>query len=198
MPESDRDKSAADDSSSRAHGKFRLEPLEPRVLLSGDSVVAVVAYQALLQAQTNDGSDGPTAIVEQLDDSTNSESRSADRGGNSTAANNAGPTVSWPESWQVKAADKQESEPDSAAAGGLDALVSRLENSDSADSQLIQLAAAQSDIAPQNAGVSDTYSSPVEAGGEAIIAASLMLTPPATGPPEIGRASCRERVSPRV
>ena len=195
-PESKLDKSAVGGTSSQAHGKFRLEPLEPRVLLSGDSVVAVVAYQALLQAQTNDGSAGPTAIVEQLDANTDTESFAADRGVDVATSTNPDPSVAWPASWQnstaaqqVSGAADQETNPRSMLADGFERLASDSSNTNSQGSQIAQVAPAETYAAPQNEPDSHGYSMPVNQADEAAIFGSATVTPPATGPPASDQAT---------
>ena len=47
---------SAGEARGQAHGKFRMEPLEPRVLLSADPLAVVVAGQALLDATANTSS----------------------------------------------------------------------------------------------------------------------------------------------
>ncbi|MBK8118794.1 MAG: LEPR-XLL domain-containing protein [Sulfuritalea sp.] len=74
LPEAGSESSVPAEGNLHAHGKFRLEALEPRVLLSGDSMVAAVAYQALLDAEAKGASVGVTAIVEQLDAEASAES----------------------------------------------------------------------------------------------------------------------------
>ena len=49
-----------------AHGKFRLEPLEPRVLLSADPLAVAVIGQALVDAASNPDSGAANAVVLQL------------------------------------------------------------------------------------------------------------------------------------
>ena len=64
-----------------SHGKFRLEPLEPRVLLSADPLVVAVIGQALIDAATSPDNAAANTLVLQLnagqsDDATAAESGS--------------------------------------------------------------------------------------------------------------------------
>ncbi|MBK9021682.1 MAG: LEPR-XLL domain-containing protein [Sulfuritalea sp.] len=98
-PEVDSGKSSADGSGLHSHGKFRLEPLEPRVLLSGDSIAVAIGYQALLNSGADDTGNPLTAIVETTKSDTVSASTSADGSDETSVASGSKVSVAWSDSW---------------------------------------------------------------------------------------------------
>ncbi|MGD8875225.1 MAG: LEPR-XLL domain-containing protein, partial [Gammaproteobacteria bacterium] len=79
--------------------KFRLESLEPRLLLSGDPVLAELARWAENDGSTSDAEE--LAVIFQEIDQTSAADISAGNG--SGEATRAGLTVAWPEGWEVPA-----------------------------------------------------------------------------------------------
>ena len=105
------------DSDSQARGRFRLEPLEPRVLLSGDSIVAVIASQSVLQTEAGNGD--ATAIIEQVDAGAGDGSSGFSER-NSTAVGAPNPSVAWTGSWVVGAAEDANADEESALSASLE------------------------------------------------------------------------------
>ncbi|MFH1044601.1 MAG: LEPR-XLL domain-containing protein, partial [Pseudomonadota bacterium] len=98
-----------------AHGKFRLEPLEPRVLLSGDTPLVSEVYRSLLEDEANGVSAAGNVNVEQIDAATSAQITAAGGGDCCGAQAETIPSVAWPESWQPTAAGESASSADPAA-----------------------------------------------------------------------------------
>ena len=93
---------ASNDARRASKGKFLLEPLEPRVLLSADSIFGEV-YRTLLEDEGQNTGAEFAVIVEEIDAATSAEIAAADGADCGIAATDSGPTVDWPEGWQVGA-----------------------------------------------------------------------------------------------
>jgi len=97
-----------------SHSKFLLEPLEPRVLLSADSIVGEV-YRSLLDDEARGPGADFAVIVEEIDAATSAEITAADGNGFGSAASETSPTVAWPEGWQAGALEDSAGTSDSAS-----------------------------------------------------------------------------------
>ncbi|HEU4646005.1 MAG TPA: LEPR-XLL domain-containing protein, partial [Burkholderiales bacterium] len=82
------------------HGKFLLEPLEPRVLLSADSILGEV-YRSLLDDEARAEGAEFAVIVQEIDAATSAEISAADGNGFGSAQEQIAPSVAWPEGWQT-------------------------------------------------------------------------------------------------
>src|SRR5688572_24800208 len=102
------------DARSSSHGKFLLEPLEPRVLLSADSILGEV-YRSLLDDEAQGPGRDYAVIVEEIDAATSAEIAAADGEEFGGAASENSPKVTWPESWQAGAADDSADDSQAAA-----------------------------------------------------------------------------------
>ena len=182
-PEVGSGKSGSGEGTTQAHGKFRLEPLEPRVLLSGDSIVAVVAIQALQETQANSVADAPSAIVEQLDAGTENGGTSTDRGQDSGTASGAKTSVAWPESWQAGAAGDAKDDTKSALPGDQETPVASTSNIDSAGAQSAQVGQAEAIVAAQEKRAVANDSSVVGTAGDDQIVTVPTTTQQPRGPP---------------
>jgi hypothetical protein len=186
-PNSNESHSAGDrsgESGSHAPGAFRLEPLEPRVLLSGDSVAGLVVHQVLLQQDAHDAAADPSAIAQQSEAAENTQDISgihpASDGTSSTASK---VNVAWADGWQTSGSSGN------AAADSSMAPVEDPANS-TADATQLALAAAAEIFAltPQEA-VSGGYSALVGGQQDAIVASVESLTKLPRGPPESAQAT---------
>ena len=81
------------------HGKFILEPLEPRVLLSADSILGEVYRSLIADEAERDGSQF-AVIVEEIDAATSAEIAAADGQYSGSAASESAPQVTWGEGWE--------------------------------------------------------------------------------------------------
>ena len=186
IPGSGTGKEASGESRSQAHRRFRLEPLEPRVLLSGDSIVVAVAYQALLDGEAKAAAAGVTAVVEQLDANTNTDSSAADTGNNgSSAASNSSsdPSVAWPESWQPAAANSAKKSPDSVAVGATETQVPSPGNPLLASPQAARSEQVDAIAAVRQTSDSESDSSLVEQRDDNLVVTSPTETQLPRGPP---------------
>ncbi len=86
-----------------AHGKFRLEPLEPRVLLSADPLAVAVIGQTLIDAASNPDSEAANAVVLQLDAGPSGDAAAAEGADLPGQATQENLSVAWPEGWQTSA-----------------------------------------------------------------------------------------------
>ncbi len=190
LPESDSGKSAQDGgsshthrNSSHTHGKFRLEPLEPRVLLSADSIIVAIGYQALMDAEAKEAGNSSTAIVEQADPDTGAESKSTDRSAGTDAT--AGPKVSvaWSESWLTGSATDSETDPEAAYISDVETQVLLSEKTASAQAQSVQLEQAEAVAAGQQKPDPDTHTSLVDTSDDDQIFVLSTVTELPRGPP---------------
>ncbi|MCC6474863.1 MAG: LEPR-XLL domain-containing protein, partial [Burkholderiales bacterium] len=107
-PGSDAETSHA--SRAERQGKFRLETLEPRVLLSADSIVVSQVLRSLIDDQGNDGPGKDIAAsIEQIDAATSAEISAVIRADSGGAQTPASPSVEWPASWRTDSADAADS-----------------------------------------------------------------------------------------
>ena len=163
---------------SHAHGKFLLEPLEPRVLLSADSILSEVYRQ--LQ---DDEAQGPgrdfAVIIQEIDAATSAQIAAADGENFGSAASESGPKVAWPQGWQADdSQDASDEQPDAA--------VPAAEIAPAAAPEAALFAAlTAASAAPENSDSGDGSS--LAAGGDDqpfasfIAAAHLARGPPADG-----------------
>jgi hypothetical protein len=157
---SDEPRSARSGSSAsgpQARGKYRLEPLEPRVLLSSDLLGIAVTAQTLQDPQADDG--GITPIVEQLDAGTDARSSVTTNDGEAAASTPSDVSVAWPEGWQASAADNAVDDPVAAPAGDTETLTQASATPDSSDTQAAQFLQAVMAIASQQNASSGTENS---------------------------------------
>jgi len=116
------------------HGKFLLEPLEPRVLLSADSILGEV-YRSLVDDEARSIGAEFAVIVQEIDAATSAEISAVDGNGFGSAQAQTAPSVAWPEGWQT---DPEEQTADDAEA--LPAVAPETTNAE--DLQAAQFAAA--------------------------------------------------------
>ena len=90
---------AADESAEHSH-EYRLEPLEPRLLLSADPVSAEMARVAQEQIQQSEA-DAVAAIVQEADLFAESEAAAVSGG------DQAGVSFNWPAEWQAEAGESE-------------------------------------------------------------------------------------------
>ena len=109
---------------SRPGGKFRLEQLEPRVLLSADPLAVVLTSQLLLDATVTTDNGGTDAVSQQID------------AGHSTQENLS---VVWPASWQASSTNSATTEPEATPVIDLEAQIASTGNPDSGAPQAAQL-----------------------------------------------------------
>ncbi|TAK47901.1 MAG: LEPR-XLL domain-containing protein, partial [Betaproteobacteria bacterium] len=167
---------------SATHGKFQLEPLEPRVLLSADGISSEI-YRSLQEDEAQGLDSEFDAVVEQLDAATSAEialASGTDCGG---AQTQSGPTVAWSGSWQTGAADGSISDANSSAVddsiGGIpDSEIDTDEDADSAVRDATVVAASGS----ENSDSGDD-SSPVTTGADDAFASATLSSHSARGPP---------------
>ena len=95
LPEADSGRSSSVETGLHRHGKFRLEPLEPRVLLSGDSIVVVIGNQVLMDAAAEEAGNSVTAIVEEVNSDTGAESNLVDGSDGTAAGTGSKVSVAW-------------------------------------------------------------------------------------------------------
>src|SRR5919108_2774539 len=100
-PEGSSDARASDDRSP-PHGKFLLEPLEPRVLLSAEPLLGEI-YRSLLQDESERQAAELAVIVEEIDAATSAEIAAADAEDFGSAASSSNVQIAWPEGWQGSA-----------------------------------------------------------------------------------------------
>ena len=174
---------ASRDSSSQARGRFRLEPLEPRVLLSGDSIIAVVALQTLQDAHANGAADAPAAIVEQLDAGPAAQFAAADRGQDPGAATGVKTSVAWPAGWQPSAASGAKNDAETAVVGKQESQLEDAATADSATPQATQLEQVKADVAAQDKSADANGSAAVGMAGDDQVVTSPDTTQQPRGPP---------------
>ena len=189
LPESDSGKSAPEEGSVRPHGKFRLEPLEPRVLLSADSIIVAIGYQALMDAEAKEAGNSSTAIVEAVDADTDAESTSTDPSTGTESATGPKVSVEWSESWLAGSATDSETDPDLALSTDVEPQVLLSETSGSADDQSAQFEQAAAVAAGQQNSDPDTDSSLAGTSGDDQIVPLTTVTELPRGPPDDGEGS---------
>jgi len=81
----------------QAHAKYRLEPLEPRVLLSADPLAVVLNGQLLTNAENGEAN----TLVQQLDAGSDADAGTFDSGSQAGQSTQENLSVAWPESWQA-------------------------------------------------------------------------------------------------
>jgi len=173
---------AQNDARPHSKGKYLLEPLEPRVLLSADSILGEV-YRTLL----DDEGRGPGAefavIVEEIDAATSAEITAADGDGYGSAASEFDASVAWPESWETEVADGSTQDPDSAFLEDLEASVPETSSADdqTPEAALYDVAGATS-TAPEDSASQDD-SSLVSAGDDDPVASTIPVSELPRGPP---------------
>ncbi len=172
-----------------AHGKFRLEPLEPRVLLSGDSIVVAIGYQALMDAEAKEAGNAVTAIVEELRSDARTESSLTDGGDRAVATDGSKVSVAWSESWLTGAATDSKNDPKPASAIEAETTVLSSVDPDSGDAQSAQFEQAEAVVAKQQNSDSETDSSVVDTSDDDQIVALSTVTELPRGPPGDDQAS---------
>src|SRR5690242_10206650 len=86
-------------------GKFLLEPLEPRVLLSADSILGEV-YRTLANDEAERDGSQFAVIVEEIDAATSAEIAAAGSENSGAAASESAPVVAWGDGWQSTAVEQ--------------------------------------------------------------------------------------------
>ena len=155
LPEATSGKDAPAPAKHQTRSKYQLEPLEPRVLLSGDSLlIAAVAQQVLQDPQVTGSTANNPAVVHQLD-ATSVHSSAAD----ASAAGESSVSVAWGEGWQTT---PESTAPDAADAVALTSAPAE-ESTDASQatsaSQAVQLEAAATVVAVQGISNPDDDSS---------------------------------------
>ncbi len=115
-PDPWRNDSALVEDSAEALKRFNLESLEPRILLSGDPVMAELARLAAT-ADGADASDQAAVIVEEIDAALQAEIGLHSEAGSGEVEQEAA-TFTWPTGWQLD--DDTTAAPDAAAPGTVD------------------------------------------------------------------------------
>ena len=131
------------------HGKFRLEPLEPRVLLSGDSIAVAIGYQTLLNSGADDAGNPATVVVESVNSDAASETTSTGRSDETDVVSGAKVSVAWSESWLASSLANAENSPESAPAIEAESEVLPSVVSDSSDSRGAQFERVETNVAEQ-------------------------------------------------
>ncbi|HUL53652.1 MAG TPA: LEPR-XLL domain-containing protein, partial [Opitutaceae bacterium] len=148
----------------RAPGKYRLEPLEPRVLLSADPLAMAVAGPALAAAVSNSDNASPNAVVQQHDAGQAADTGTVDSGNHAGQAAQENLSVAWPAGWQANSAEDAQAATAQAPASDKQAPVAATESADSEDSPAAQFLQAAAVVASQEKSPSTNDSSPVNAG----------------------------------
>jgi hypothetical protein len=166
-----------------SHGKFRLEPLEPRVLLSGDSIAVAIGYQTLLNSGADDAGNALTAIVETSNSDTVSASTSADGSDQTAVVSGSKVSVAWSESWLASSRTDAESSPETRS--GIDAesevlppVIVQVDESQRAQFERVEANVAQQQKAEAEGGSANVSSN----GDDQIFAVSSVVQLP-RGPP---------------
>ncbi len=178
---------AQPDTKAPAQAKFKLEALEPRLLLSGDTPLLAEAYRAMVADEANAASLPQEIHFQQLDAATRDEISAARQGSDSAAgAASTGVSVAWGQGWaSSETAQTGASVSSDSVTGGVGdtqpmSLATRAEAAD--DTRLStqsSYAAADSDQPPADAA-------PANAGPGAsqdLITDTFPKVPPARGPP---------------
>jgi hypothetical protein len=116
-----------------AHGKFLLEPLEPRILLSADSIFSEI-YRSLLEEEARGVGPELAVIVEEIDAATRAETQAAGGDGGAPAALESGLKIDWPSDWHTDSDGDPAEDPDAAATSEPDGGLPGPESADFADS----------------------------------------------------------------
>ncbi len=189
LPETDSRKSASADSNLHPPGRFRLEPLEPRVLLSADSIAVAIGYQTLLDAETKQHGDGTAVIAEDHNSGTDAGSGLGTESDGSAVADSPKISVAWSDSWM--AGSPSDSEDDSESASVIDTETSLLQPlfSESEDGQAAQLEQAAVIVAAQQKSDLESSSALVDTTDEDQIVALSTVAELPRGPPADDYAS---------
>jgi Ca2+-binding RTX toxin-like protein len=166
--------------------KFRLEQLEPRVLLSGDTPLVAEVYRSLVDDKNDVGGAEYEATILQLDAATSAEIAASSGADFGAAQNQITANVVWPEGWQSAAAEDKVEDNISAAAT-LDVAAAAADNTDvqSAEVVMLQQAATTTDT-PKNIDAADDNSSAALANQD-YLASTVPVTELPTGPPADGQ-----------
>ena len=95
-------------------GAFKLEALEPRILLSGDSLIASEIQRTLIEDEAMGAGARVEAVIENIDAATKAEIASVGADNCGGAQAQLGVSVAWSESWQVKVSGESSTAPDCA------------------------------------------------------------------------------------
>ena len=166
--------------SAHATRAFRLEPLEPRVLLSADAIAVALSHQLVENTQPSDQANEVVAIVEQI-----STRQNLDAAGSTAGQSTSAPSVQWAQSWQISQTISSKTEPASPVAttetASTGSVVSSQTTAPSASS-------SQSNASPYLADTQNSETVPLFAeGGNAAVSSTPSETQQPRGPPADGQ-----------
>ncbi|MFN0038562.1 MAG: LEPR-XLL domain-containing protein, partial [Burkholderiales bacterium] len=179
-PDEKSGEAASGDHAVAAQSRFRLEPLEPRVLLSGDGMLGAVMAAKIVETSSDKSA---SAIVEELDrDSTGASSELIFRGAALSSGGDS-PGVEWPEDWKSATAGGSTGSGSGSLVEDSEALVLAVDEAVPTAADLAEIAddgltsrAAELAASPDASGRAlDTNS--------ALVTSLFEISPPATGPP---------------
>ena len=137
----------------QATGKFRLEALEPRVLLSGDTPFAEV-YRTLLSDEKDGANANTDAYIQQLDAETSAVIAAANGSDFGNSASPSSVNVAWSDGWQFGANTDTANTQDASETDDSDAVASTAETENGTEIALLEQAATPP-ASPENIEADD-------------------------------------------
>ncbi|HVP08600.1 MAG TPA: LEPR-XLL domain-containing protein, partial [Burkholderiales bacterium] len=153
---------------SQSQSRYRLEALEPRVLLSADPLALAVAAQAVVQATSNSDKVSANTLVLQPNAGQAPAADAAVQDAQPGQAAQENLTVAWPEGWQATTTGGDQKTPATAATTEPEVPVSVAAAADSEDSNAAQLLQAAAAVASQKDSSFDDKSSPAQTGDDQV------------------------------